>query len=182
MNQYIQTIARCRLIETTHGYFGFAELTDDSPLCAWVDKSLDEWRGLESDLQIWPDALAALTAYFDGEALTFSDIPTPKTPPFFSRCWAVCRRIKRGKTMTSGEMAAKAGSPGASRAAGQAMRRNPLPIVVPCHRVVASSGDLHGYSGQVDPQSLSLRRKAALLSLESDRVSMLNSDCCTVGT
>ena len=56
--------------------------------------------------------------------------------------------------------------PGASRAVGQAMRRNPLPVIVPCHRIIAASGRLYGYSGSVDPAGRALAIKRSLLDLE----------------
>ena len=63
-------------------------------------------------------------------------------------------------------LATNAGSPKAMRAAGQAMRKNPLVILTPCHRVVGTSGKLHGFAGTTDPKSVQLKRKAFLLNLE----------------
>ena len=67
--------------------------------------------------------------------------------PFFSEVYRICRTIPPGETLSYAELAAKAGSPGASRAVGQAMRTNRIPLLIPCHRVVGASGKLHGYSG-----------------------------------
>jgi len=67
---------------------------------------------------------------------------------FMQRCWALTSRIPAGKVMTYGELASAAGSPQAARAAGQAMASNPYAPGIPCHRVVASTGDLRGYSGE----------------------------------
>jgi len=80
-------------------------------------------------------------------------------PPFHRKVMRVARRIPYGRTVTYGELASRAGSPRAARAAGQAMARNPLPLVVPCHRVVASGGGLGGFGG-----GLALKRR--LLALE----------------
>ncbi|MBI4337218.1 MAG: methylated-DNA--[protein]-cysteine S-methyltransferase [Chloroflexi bacterium] len=80
-------------------------------------------------------------------------------PPFFRAAWLACRGIPRGETRSYGWLAAAAGRPGAARAAGQAMARNPLPLIIPCHRVVGSSGGLHGFGG-------GLPMKADLLALE----------------
>lgn len=77
----------------------------------------------------------------------------------------IAKRIPRGATLTYGEVARRAGAPGAARAVGQAMRRNPTPLVVPCHRVVASSG-LGGYSGTDRGTDPRCRCKAELLRLE----------------
>jgi methylated-DNA-[protein]-cysteine S-methyltransferase len=67
-------------------------------------------------------------------------------PPFHRRVYEVVRTIPSGETMSYGEVAAEAGSPGAARAVGQALRRNPFAIVVPCHRVLAAGGKTGGFS------------------------------------
>ena len=69
-------------------------------------------------------------------------------------------------------LAKNAGSAKAMRAAGQAMRKNPLVILTPCHRVIGSSGKLHGYAGTTDPESVQLKRKAYLLDLERRTMSI----------
>lgn len=68
-------------------------------------------------------------------------------PPFFKRVYRELCKVPAGQTISYAELARRAGSPGAARAVGQAMARNPHPITIPCHRVVASSGKLGGYSG-----------------------------------
>ena len=80
-------------------------------------------------------------------------------PEFFRRAWQACRSIPAGETRSYGWLAAQAGRPRAARAAGQAMARNPVPLVVPCHRVVGSDGHLRGFGG-------GLPMKAWLLSLD----------------
>jgi len=77
---------------------------------------------------------------------------------FQRRVLQACRRIPYGRTVSYGELAAAVGSPGAARAVGQALGRNPVPLVVPCHRVVAADGSLGGFSAGV-----SLKRKLLLL-------------------
>ncbi|MEX2682926.1 MAG: methylated-DNA--[protein]-cysteine S-methyltransferase [Candidatus Sigynarchaeota archaeon] len=86
--------------------------------------------------------------------------------PFTRRVIEALLKTKAGETTTYAELAAKAGVPGAARAVGNVMRRNPFPIVIPCHRVVSRAG-LGGYSGDV--QGTSLRIKQALLDLEAAR-------------
>ena len=71
-----------------------------------------------------------------------------------------------GETRTYGELAKAAGSPKAARAAGQAMRHNPIPIITPCHRVIATSGKLHGFAGKTNLKSKELKIKHYLLQLE----------------
>lgn len=140
----------------------------------WIDEDDDAHgagRPVEEqfgplDARLEPKLAAELTRYFSGKVADFSFVETPDGPPFFRACWEACRSIPRGTTISYGELAAAAGSAKASRAAGQAMRNNPLPIVVPCHRVVASDGTLHGFGGWRDPASRALGRKAQLLSLE----------------
>lgn len=92
-------------------------------------------------------------------------IATPDGSPFHRKCWEACRTIPRGETRTYAWLAAAAGSPKAIRAAGQAMRRNPLPIVVPCHRVVATTG-IGGFAGDAAPDCERVSLKVQLLALE----------------
>ena len=80
---------------------------------------------------------------------------------FFQRAWSACQTIPPGETRSYGWLAAQAGKPAAARAAGQAMARNRVPLVVPCHRVVGSDGRLVGFGGRAG-----LGLKARLLALE----------------
>jgi methylated-DNA-[protein]-cysteine S-methyltransferase len=106
------------------------------------------------------DVRRELDEYFAGSRTAF-DLPLDFAlmKPFARKILAVTARIPFGVTSTYGEVAAEAGSPGAARAAGGALGSNPIPIVVPCHRVVARNGTLHGYTG-------GLHRKQRLLELE----------------
>jgi len=109
-----------------------------------------------------------LDEYFDGSRTTF-DLPlAPAGTPFQRRVWDELARIPRGTTVTYGELAARAGHPGAARAVGAAVGRNPISIVVPCQRVVCSDGTLTGYAG-------GLGRKAYLLALEGAPVANAGS-------
>ncbi|MBL9140836.1 MAG: methylated-DNA--[protein]-cysteine S-methyltransferase [Phycisphaerae bacterium] len=101
-----------------------------------------------------------------GERPDFSRYETPTGTAFQRKCWAACRSIPYGQTRTYAWLAKKAGSPNAARAAGQAMRRNPLPVVVPCHRVVGSSGWIGGFAGDSRPTGASVDLKRWLLGLE----------------
>jgi methylated-DNA-[protein]-cysteine S-methyltransferase len=108
------------------------------------------------------EAAQQLAAYFAGERHEF-DLPLrPTGTPFQLTVWEALRRIPYGETVTYGELAAAIGRPAAARAIGSANHRNPLAIVVPCHRVIGADGTLTGYAG-------GLSAKAALLSLESGR-------------
>ena len=88
-----------------------------------------------------------LTAYFRGE-LTAFDLPVAMAgTPFQTRVWEALQRIPYGETWSYGRLATEVGNPAASRAVGAANGRNPVSIVVPCHRVIGSTGRLTGYAG-----------------------------------
>lgn len=111
-------------------------------------------------------ARRCLDAYFGGDldALSHIAIDTAGAPPFFSAAWNACRGIPAGETRSYQWLAHAAGSPRAVRAAGQAMAQNPLPLVIPCHRVIGSGGGLHGYGGggiAVKSQLLAMERHFA---------------------
>lgn len=104
-------------------------------------------------------AASQLSAYFAGELTSF-DLPLSLEGTAFQRTvWAGLRDIPYGETISYGELARRIGQPSASRAVGLANGRNPVSIVVPCHRVVGSDGSLTGYGG-------GLPRKRFLLALE----------------
>lgn len=100
-----------------------------------------------------------LTAYFDGELNDFALELRLNGTPFQRAVWDRLRRIPYGETRTYGELAAALGTPAASRAVGLANGRNPIGIIVPCHRVIGASGGLTGYGG-------GLERKRRLLDFE----------------
>ncbi len=142
---------------------------DDGRLCtSWPDAKLRRrLEQLTEDRDWQRDLTRRLQAYFVGERVEFSDVPLPPAATFLQRCWESCRAIPRGEVRSYGDLAILAGSgKNASRAAGQAMRRNPLPVIVPCHRILAASGRLHGFSGSIDPQGEFLSLKRSLLELE----------------
>ena len=94
------------------------------------------------------DAIAAIAALLRGEPCDLGsiDLDMGDVPEFHRRVYAVARTIPPGRTLTYGEVAARLGEPGAARAVGQALGRNPFAIIVPCHRVVAAGGRLGGFS------------------------------------
>ena len=118
-----------------------------------------DW-GEDPRAALFVECARQLDAYLAGERHDF-DLPlAPEGTPFQERVWREIRRIPYGETITYAELARRAGAPGSARAAGAATGRNPLSIVVPCHRVVGSAGSLTGYAGGIE-------RKARLLALES---------------
>jgi methylated-DNA-[protein]-cysteine S-methyltransferase len=118
-----------------------------------------EWR-----LDPWHPALrvaqAQLIEYFAGVRTRF-DIPLAAAgTPFQLQVWSAIADVAYGQTATYGEIALETGRPGSVRAAGAATGRNPLSVIVPCHRIVGADGALTGYAG-------GLERKRALLALET---------------
>ena len=101
-----------------------------------------------------------LTEYFRGERKHFEVALAPEGTPFQRSVWKAISAVGFGETITYGELAVRAGCPGSARAAGAATGRNPIGIIVPCHRILGSDGSLTGYAG-------GLERKRALLALES---------------
>lgn len=116
------------------------------------------WR--DDGHPILVEACRQLRAYFSGGLREF-DLPLDlRGTPFQKRVWQVLRRIPYGKTRSYRDVAAEIGSPSATRAVGGANGRNPVAIIVPCHRVIAADGSLGGYGGGLPVKKL-------LLSLET---------------
>lgn len=113
----------------------------------------------QQDDTAFADATAQLNGYFAGELREF-DLPlAPEGTPFQQQVWQALQTIPYGTTSTYGKLAAQLGKPMASRAVGAANGRNPLPIIIPCHRIIGANGKLTGFRG-------GLRFKEALLALE----------------
>ena len=103
-----------------------------------------------------------LTAYFNGAPTDFGALPLdPRGTPFQLRVWQELRRIPRGRTISYKELARRVGNPKASRAVGQANGTNPLPLIIPCHRVINANGGLGGYSSGLDRKRWLLRHEGA---------------------
>lgn len=121
-------------------------------------------RGLPHDVplretSLLKEAARQLGAYFAGELDAFSLPLEPSGTDFMKQVWTALCEIPYGKTATYGEIAKKVGKPKAARAVGLANNRNPIPIVIPCHRVIGADGSLTGYGG-------GLEMKKKLLDLE----------------
>jgi methylated-DNA-[protein]-cysteine S-methyltransferase len=99
--------------------------------------------------RVFREARAQLGAYFAGELRAFSLPLAPRGSEFQRKVWAALAEIPWGATSTYGALARRLGAPHHARAVGQANARNPLSILVPCHRVVGASGALTGYAGGV---------------------------------
>lgn len=127
---------------------------------AHAPKGEDTWR---RDPSVFGDAADQLAAYFAGELTEFDLDYELVGTPFQLAVWHALETIPYGETRSYGEVARDVGNPQASRAVGLANGRNPIAIVVPCHRVIGASGGLVGYGG-------GLHRKVRLLELERARV------------
>lgn len=123
--------------------------------------SLGNLAGATRSPSHFSDFIERLRAYFRGESHIFSDnLDLSAATPFQRAVWLATQQIPYGETRSYSWLAARVNSPRAARAVGQAMATNPVPIIVPCHRVIGSDGGLTGFGG-----GLALKRR--LLSLEA---------------
>jgi O-6-methylguanine DNA methyltransferase len=127
----------------------------------WIE-SRDQLRSCEEQLN----------AYFCGDLREFTLPLDLRGTPFQLRCWEALQRIPYGNTWTYGQLADQIGTPRAFRAVGQANHRNPVAIIVPCHRVIGANGTLTGYGG-------GLNVKQVLLRLETGQLHTLFADSRT---
>jgi methylated-DNA-[protein]-cysteine S-methyltransferase len=126
-----------------------------SPQSDWVE-----------DKTPFKEAIRQLEAYFQGKLKNF-DLPlAPEGTDFQLLVWRNLQKIPYGETVSYGQLAKRIGNPTAARAVGLANGSNPIPIIIPCHRVIGSNGDLTGFGG-----GLPLKKK--LLALESRQLSFL---------
>lgn len=122
----------------------------------------DRCRACDRATAILRAAAEQLTAYFDGERTEF-DIPLdPVGTPFQQRAWALLRTIPFGTTISYAEQARRLGDARKARAVGGANGKNPLPIVVPCHRVIGSGGALVGFAAGTRVKARLLRHEGAI--------------------
>lgn len=136
---------------------------------AWFENQRHLPTTLGNPNSIWPEqanhpilhvAIQQLTAYFAGQTSDF-DLPLDLSAgsPFQQTVWQALLTIARGSTTSYGDLSRYIGRPSAVRAVAAAIGRNPISVIVPCHRVIGSTGSLTGYAG-------GLERKSALLQLE----------------
>lgn len=172
------------VLPTPLGPFWCASTPEGRPVCGW--SALESpGAGLEAPPMEW-DLQRRLEAWFEDPAIRgverFLDLPLPEGTPFETGCRAILRNSQVGDTLPYGALAVEAGRPGAARAVGRAMRRNPAPILVPCHRVVSASGGVGGYGGVFDATHSrthpAIRIKRGLLALEADAIPPERSRLC----
>jgi methylated-DNA-[protein]-cysteine S-methyltransferase len=118
----------------------------------------DDWREAPDD-PVLREAARQFDDYFAGRRARFDLALEPRGTPFQQRVWRAIAMVPAGETASYGEIARRLGCPSSVRAVGAAIGRNPLIVVVPCHRIVGAGGALTGYAGGLD-------RKRALLELE----------------
>lgn len=123
------------------------------------------WPGARVTAGAVPAATAsALSAYFAGDPRALDALPTARGgTDFQQKVWAALRRIPAGVAWSYAELARQVGRPAAVRAVGQANGANPVSLVQPCHRVVASGGGLGGYAGGLERKAWLLRHEGAIL-------------------
>jgi methylated-DNA-[protein]-cysteine S-methyltransferase len=117
------------------------------------------------DETVFNEVLRQLAEYFAGNRQVFDLKIVPKGTPFQKRVWQELQKIPFGRTASYGEIAERVGNAKACRAVGMANNKNPIPIIVPCHRVIGKNGSLVGFGGGLD-----LKRQ--LLNLENDSSSL----------
>lgn len=154
----------------------------DSPIGALTLTASDEaitglymedhlrWQGIDSSWERcderFQEVEQQLMEYFEGERRVFSVAVNPDGTGFQRRVWRELQTIPYGKTSSYGALAKGLGKPRAAQAVGTANGRNPVSILIPCHRVVGTNGELTGYAGGLD-------RKRFLLELEGSRSASL---------
>lgn len=118
-----------------------------------------EREGWTRDEKALAKAKKELSEYFEGERAVFTVPLAAEGTPFQKAIWTEIARVRFGETITYAELARRAGFPNCARAAGAATGRNPIGVIVPCHRILGTNGTLTGYAG-------GLSKKKALLALE----------------
>jgi methylated-DNA-[protein]-cysteine S-methyltransferase len=139
---------------------GFAQDTSDARvgLESFGFAQPPAWKQ-SGDLPILEQAREQLEQYFDGQRVSF-DLPlAPEGTAFQRRVWQELTTIPFGKAISYGELARRIGNPPASRAVGLANGKNPISIIVPCHRVIGASGKLTGYGGGLDRKEWLLKHE-----------------------
>jgi methylated-DNA-[protein]-cysteine S-methyltransferase len=118
------------------------------------------------------ESITKIRALLEGEHpdLSTVELDLADQPAFHRKVYEVARSIPPGQTLTYGDIAARVGDPNGARAVGQAMGQNPVPIIVPCHRVVAAGGKIGGFSGSGGKET-----KLRMLAIESRRSPALDS-------
>lgn len=169
----MQKVTKYAIFQTKWGYFGLAGT--ESGLCRTQLPGsnpekiktllLTNLHAAQFDKTFCKNLQKQIIAYFEGDCVKFSrDIPLifDGFTSFGKSVLKACRKIEIGQTITYSQLAKKAGSPNASRAVGSTLAKNPMPLIIPCHRVLRSDGKLGGFSA---PGGITVKKK--MLDLES---------------
>ena len=115
------------------------------------------------ELPVFQVTTAWLDRYFAGDPVSPFDLPLkPTGTAFQQRVWDILLHLPQGQTVTYGQIAKQLGIPGAAQAVGSAVGRNPISIIIPCHRVLGSGGNLTGYAGGLDTKIWLLQHEGIL--------------------
>lgn len=135
---------------TIHSPVGFLKITTDDTAILSVEFS--EHYSASDSLQpeILRNAVSQLTEYFNGTRKEFSLKLKPEGTEFQKRVWQLVESIRFGQTVSYLDLALLSGSENNTRAVGHANGKNPIPIIIPCHRVIGSSGKMTGYAGGIE--------------------------------
>lgn len=168
----MQKIGKYTIFKTKWGYFGLAGT--ESGLCRTQlpgpdlkkieSKLLKNLPHAQFDATFFKILQKQIAVYFEGSCVNFSsDVPVVLDgfSSFSSKVLTACRNIRFGETISYAGLAKKAGRPAASRAVGNALAKNPLPLIIPCHRVLRTDGKLGGFSA---PGGISFKKR--MLALE----------------
>lgn len=178
----MQKVIKYVIFKTKWGYFGLAgteyglsraQLPGPKPekiksLLLRNPPPANQQSRIKFDQTFFKTLQEQITAYFEGACVDFSpDIPVVLDgfSRFYSSVLTACRQITFGQTISYSELAKKAGRPAASRAVGNALAKNPLPLIIPCHRVVRSDGKIGGFSA---PGGIPLKKH--MLELEHQAI------------
>ncbi len=154
-------------VNTYEGIIGpyLLEETDECLTRIWLGDRISlvpESRDFK-ETALLKEAKAQLDAYFAGKLKDFSLPIAPAGTDFQLKVWEVLQTIPYGETITYGQLAERVGNAKASRAVGMANSRNPLPIIIPCHRVIGANRKLTGYTGGLDIKIKLLNLEGGLL-------------------
>jgi len=168
----MQKVTKYVIFKTKWGYFGLAG--HESALCRTClpgpasrtveSQLLKNLPALQLDKRFFKTLQEQITAYFEGSCVNFNtEIPLAldEFSGFSRLVLTACRNVELGRTVTYCELARRTGRPAASRAVGSALARNPLPLIVPCHRVIRKDGKMGGFSA---PGGIEIKQR--MLDLE----------------
>ncbi|MFB0551721.1 MAG: methylated-DNA--[protein]-cysteine S-methyltransferase [Phycisphaerae bacterium] len=174
----MQKVIKYTIFKTKWGYFGLA--STEYALCRTQlpgpkpekikSLLLKNFHNPQLDKTFFKTLQEQITAYFEGAYINFSrDVPLVLDgfSSFGISVLTACRAIEFGQTITYGQLAEESGRPNASRAVGSTLAKNPLPLIIPCHRIIRNDGKLGGFSA---PGGVTLKKKMLELERKATRI------------